>query len=270
MTKAVMVARIDVANRRLERKEDIVAKEVPLHVFLGAVHFVSFLCSPTLLKEMVIGHLLTEGVVCSVDEVITVDFDSENRCFVTLRKTDMGEHVILAKPFAQLIVSACGGAGYRSLSELLDSVELKPLPTWQVDVKTILEGVRRLNTLADVFRKTGGVHVAALFNRGGKLVVLAEDVGRYNAVDKAIGAAALSDRDLGECFLALSGRLSGDIVLKAVRAGVPVVTSLAAAVDSGIVVAEKAGATLMGFVRGNRMNVYADVGRVSFERRIGR
>jgi formate dehydrogenase accessory protein FdhD len=82
-------------------------------------------------------------------------------------------------------------------------------------------------------------------------------VGRHNAVDKAIGIGALNETGFKECFLTLSGRLTGDMVLKAARVGVPVVASLAAALDSGIAVAEKADLTLVGFVRGKRMNVYA-------------
>ncbi len=264
MAKSVLVSRVDVARRYVETRKDSVARELPLHVFLGAVHFVSFLCSPVLLKELVVGHLLGEGVVASMDEIVKVEFDNENRCFVTLRKADVEKHVILAKPFAQLIVSACGGLGYKSLPELLDTIELKTLPLWKVKAKTVLESVRRLNVLAEVFRQTGGVHVAGLFTQEGNLVISAEDVGRHNAVDKVIGAGALNEENLNKCFLALSGRLTGDIVLKAARVGVPVVASLAAAVDSGIAVAEKTGVTLMGFVRGNRFNVYSNIKRIAF------
>jgi len=262
MTRNVIVSRIDVAAADLEKKRDFVSREVPLHIFLGSIHFVSILCSPILLKELAVGHLLGEGVISSVDEISNINFDEESRCYVSLREADVEKRTVVSKPFTRLIVSACGDAGYRSLSELLDSVRLKPLPSWHVKAKTILKSVRELNVLGDTFRKTGGVHVAGLFRRDGKLVVLAEDVGRHNAVDKVVGTAALRGEDLGWCFLGLSGRLTGDIALKAARAGVPVVGSLAAAVDSGVVVAERFGVTLIGFVRGSRMNVYACPWRV--------
>lgn len=262
MTKDVVVDRIDVAASHMEKGEDFVAKEIPLHVFMGTIHFVSVLCSPTLLKEFVIGHLLGEGLVNSLDEIIGIDFEEENRCHVTLQKIDVERHVIVSKPFARLIVSSCGSIGYRTLSELLDTIELKPLPFWKIKAKTVLECVKRLNVLAETFRKTGGVHIAALFMHDGRLVVFAEDVGRHNAVDKVIGAASSSQQDLSRCLLVLSGRLTGDIVLKAARVGVPIVASLAAAVDSGVEVAEKTAMTLVGFVRGNRMNVYANPERI--------
>lgn len=260
-TRELLISKVDVESLEEVKKVDVVACEVPLHIFVGNDHFVSILCSPTMLRELVVGHLLGEGVVNSVDEGVNIEFREKNRCFVTVDDVS-DERVVALKPYARLIVSACGASGYGSLSDLLKDVELKPLPFWQVQAKIIVEGVRRLNTLGEVFRKTGGVHVAVLFKRDGEIVMVAEDVGRHNAVDKVIGAAALKREGLNECFLALSGRLTGDIVLKAVRVGVPIVASLSAAVDSGVEVAEKAGLTLVGFVRGNRMNIYTGSERI--------
>lgn len=261
MTMEVMVSRIDIASTSSENGCDIVAREVPLHVFVNGIHFVSFLCSPTLLKELVVGHMLSEGLANSLEELVTITFDGENRCLVTLLKTEREEHIALSKPFARLIVSACG-EGYRSLSELLDKIEPKPLLSWRIEANTLSASVRKLNVLAETFRKTGGVHVAALFKASGELVVSAEDVGRHNAVDKAVGVASLSKQDLRQCFLALSGRMTADIVLKAARTGIPLVASLAAAVDSGVEAASKTGITLAGFLRGNRMTAYTHVERI--------
>jgi len=258
-TRELPISRVDVNTSEIVKKEDVVASEVPLHIFIGAAHFVSILCSPTMLKELVVGHLLGEGIMNSVDERANIEFREKNRCFVTPADDERG---VALKPYTRLIVSACGATGYGSLSDLLEDVEWKPLPSWQIQAKIIVESVKRLNVLGKVFRKTGGIHVAALFKRDGEVVILAEDVGRHNAVDKVIGAAALEGGGLSECFLALSGRLTGDIVLKAARVGVPVVASLSAAVNSGVEVAEKAGVTLVGFVRGNRMNIYAGLERI--------
>jgi len=127
---------------------------------------------------------------------------------------------------------------------------------FRVGAEVVSESVRRLNTLAETFRKTGGVHVAAVYSVDGDLVTYAEDVGRHNAVDKVIGVCSLRALDFSQSLLASSGRLTGDIVLKAARMGIPIVASLAAAVDSGVEVAKRTHVTLVGFVRGQRMNVF--------------
>jgi len=261
-TKTIIVSRFDLSNGEVQKREDTVAIEDSLHVFLGAVHLVSILCSPTFLKELVVGHLLSEGIVQSVDHIVDIRFDGEHRCSVTLQKTCVETHNIISQSFSRLIVSACGTMGYNSLSELLNKIELKHLSSWQINASTVKKCVCKLNKLANTFRKTGGVHAAALFRPNGELIVLAEDVGRHNAVDKVIGAGSLSGENLESCFLALSGRMTGDIVLKAARVGIPIVSSLAAAIDSGVKLAEKTGVTIVGFVRGKRMNVYTHPERI--------
>lgn len=254
----VEVSRIDVATHKLERRMDFVAEEKPLHLFLNQTHYVTILCFPTLLKELAIGYLLSEGVLKSVDEISEIRFGKGGKCQVQLKRgVDAEKRITISQPFTRLVLTACGSPDYWPLSKLIDRLDLRRLPLgFIVRAEVVLDAVRRLNTLAETFRKTGGVHVAALYSAEGKLVTYAEDVGRHNAVDKVIGACALKKSDFSRCFLASSGRLTGDIVLKAARVHIPVVASLAAAVDSGVEVAKRTGLTLIGFVRGSRMNVF--------------
>jgi len=261
----VEVSRIDVAEHKLERRTDYVAEEKPLHIFLNQTHYVTILCYPTLLKELAIGYLLSEGILKSADEISEIRFKKGGKCQVLLKRgVDAEKRIAVSQPFTRLVLTACGSPDYWPLFKLVDRLDLRRLSLgFKVRAEVVSDAVRRLNTLAETFRKTGGVHIAALYSSEGELLTYAEDVGRHNAVDKVIGVGALRKFDFSKCFLASSGRLTGDIVLKAARMRIPVVASLAAAVDSGVEVAKRTGLTLIGFVRGSRMNVFTFPERVT-------
>jgi len=253
----VEIARIDVKARRSEQKTDYIAEETPLHIFLNQTHYVTILCLPTLLKELAIGNLLSEGVIKATKEIQEIRLEKGGKCQIRLKpNVNVEKRLSASQPFARLVVSACGSPDYWPLSKLIDRLELTRLPlSLKMEARVILESVRRLNTFAEIFRKTGGVHVAALYSAEGELLTYAEDVGRHNAVDKIIGVAALKDMELYKCFIASSGRLTGDIVVKAARMGVPLIASMTAAISSGVEAAQHTGVTLVSFARGNRLNV---------------
>ncbi|MBS7635924.1 formate dehydrogenase accessory sulfurtransferase FdhD [Candidatus Bathyarchaeota archaeon] len=246
------IVKIDTAAKTLQKIEDYVAEERPIHIFLNKRHYATVMCTPKDLKEMVFGHLLTGGMVKAVEEVekITVKKDF---CHVNLKTSiNLETRLKLVGQLSRVIPSACGGPYRPQTLKTLKKINSKTA----VRAETIQNCVNNLNCMAENFRKTGGVHAAAVYKTDGTLLAFAEDVGRHNAVDKAIGKCALQKADFNECFLTLSGRLTADIVLKAARVGIPIVASIAAALDSGIEVAKKANLTLIGFVRGRRMNVY--------------
>jgi FdhD protein len=263
----VKVTYIDVNAHKVERRFDSVAEEKPLHLFLNRIHYATILCYPTLLKELAVGYLLSEGLLKSVDEISKITMGATGRCIVRLRKgIEINKRITASQPFARLVLTACGSPDYWPLTKLIDRLGLHKVPSnLEVRAEVISNAVRELNTLAQTFRKTGGVHIAALYKPNGDLVTYAEDIGRHNAVDKVIGICALKRTDITQCFLASSGRLTGDIILKAARMGIPIVASLAAAVDSGIQVAKQTRLTLIGFVRGHRMNVFTFPNRVITE-----
>lgn len=228
------------------------AEEKPLHIFINKTQYATIFSTPKNLKELVVGHLLSEGIIKGVDEIEEITFKNDV-CEVKLKPTiNLASRLKLAIKSSRIILSACGGPYKAEVLKRLRKIEA----VFKVKAETIQNCVNSLNRMAETFRKTGGVHVAALFKADGTPVAFAEDVGRHNAVDKTIGAAALNKTDFSQCFLALSGRLTGDIVFKAAKVGIPAVASIAAALDSGIEIAKKANLTLIGFVRGKRMNVY--------------
>lgn len=264
--RKIKILKANVSTRKVEHATDLVAEEMPLHIFLNKLHFVTILCSPCQLKELALGHVLSEGVVKSVDEVRKILFEEEKQiCRIQFKlDVDINEKIKLARPFSRLITSSCNPPDYWPFPKLIDRIKLpKVSSNLVVKAQTISNCVKNLNIAAETFRKTGGVHVAALHEQNGDLVALAEDVGRHNAVDKIIGIRALKGLGFRECFLALSGRLTGDIVLKAARIGLPIVASQAAAIKSGIEVAEYCKITIIGFARGKRMNIYTYPERIT-------
>lgn len=250
----VEIVKIDVSAQKATKMEDYVAEEEPLHIFLNKAYYATIMCSPSNLKEMVVGHLLSEGIIKTLEEIEEIKFKDEEACQIRL-KSDIyiEKRLKILKLFSRIITSTCGTPPAYSYSGKLPKIKSK----LKVKAETILKSVKNLNAIAETFRKTGGVHAAAIYKANGELVAFAEDVGRHNAVDKAIGMASLNKTDFSECFLALSGRLTGDIVLKAARVNIPITASLAAAIDSGITIAKDVGLTLIGFVRGKRMNIYS-------------
>jgi formate dehydrogenase accessory protein FdhD len=229
-------------------------------MFLNRIQYATIFCSPTNLKELAVGHLLTEGIINSTEEIAEVSLKEEGICRIKLKpKVNIENRLKLSQRMSRIILSACGGP-YQPPKKL-PKIKSKT----KVKAETIQKCVNNLNYIAETFRKTGGVHAAALYKSDGTLLAFAEDVGRHNAVDKVIGIGALSKVNFSECFLAVSGRLTGDMVLKAAKIGLPIVASLAAALDSGVEVAKTANLTLIGFVRGKRMNIYNAPGRISLE-----
>ncbi|MGB9676971.1 MAG: formate dehydrogenase accessory sulfurtransferase FdhD [Candidatus Bathyarchaeales archaeon] len=252
--KRVKIVKLDLSTGNAQKKFDYVAEEKPLHIYINGKHYATIMCSPSKLKELAVGHLLTQGIAKAVEEIAEINLKNEGTCQIKLKpKINIEGRIRLAKPYSRIISSACGSAS----PEAFVGKTPKATSNLKVKAQLIKECVKNLNVMAETFRKTGGVHVAAIYKSDGTIVASAEDVGRHNAVDKAIGTAALNKADFNSCFLALSGRLTADILLKVARTKIPIVASIAAALDSGIEIAKQANITLIGFARGNRMNIYS-------------
>lgn len=212
-------------------------------------------------KELVFGHLFTMDVIENANEVQEYTYSNHTANLTLKEGIDIEDRLATCISGGRLVTSACGPPEY--FIQLKQGVGIpKVLSELRVKSDIILSAARTMNNEAVIFRETGGTHAAALFSREGNLLYLSEDVGRHNAVDKVIGAAILSGNSLEKSFLMSTGRQTVDMVVKAARAGIPIVASLSAATDSGVSAAESTNITLIGFTRGRRMNIYTNPQRV--------
>ena len=247
--QGVRVTRIGL-DGSAEPRDDVVACDVAVCVFVNDEPYRTFVASPGMAEELAWGHMFTEGLISSTDEVEGMNV-SPTRVDVTLTKPVDIQAINMGR--STLLTTACGSPSRtRGEKAKLKKVERAR----KVDPVLIQDIIGALNERSAVFRETGGTHSALLYREGEGVVAFSEDVGRHNALDKVIGAAIMRKVDLGGCILASSGRLSGEMVLKAVEAGIPIICSVSAPLLSGIRIAEAAGVTLIGFVRGRRMNQY--------------
>jgi FdhD protein len=254
-------------NSREIRFDSLVAEE-PLEIRVGGRPLAVTMRTPGHDFELATGFLLSEGLIAGAADLATVsycpgpDVQAFNVLDVALAPGVRPPPAEAARPF--VTTSSCGLCGKASI----DSVRSKS--TWEVAsdplrvsaaVLCALPG--RLREAQKVFDRTGGLHAAGLFDGEGGLVCLREDVGRHNAFDKVIGWAAMNGRlPLRGHVILASGRASFELVQKALMAGAPMLAAVSAPSSLAAELADEAGMTLIGFLRGETMNVYAGAERV--------
>ena len=244
---------------------DALAVEAPLEVRIGTQPLTVLMRTPGHDAELVTGFLFGEGVIADADEVLAVehatDVPPEHRGNVVNVSLMTTRRPPAARPFFS--TSSCGICGKQSLA----AVEMRGEPVRSdlaVSRRVLCELPARLKAAQPVFARTGGAHASALFTPAGELVAAREDVGRHNALDKLVGWALAEGRlPLSEYLLLVSGRLSYELVQKAVAAGIPLVAAVGAPSSLAVELADRFGVTLVGFLRDSGMNVYAHARRVT-------
>ena len=252
-----------------EHRADLLAAEEPLEIRVDGEPLTVTMRTPGDDIDLAAGFLFTEGLLPRLDAVHEIRMCDDNVAAVTLKpgQESMSARVAANRNF--LTTSACGVCGKDSIEAIRvrsafdvasDPVRVSP---------AVLAGLPdRLRQAQRVFSRTGGLHAAGLFGPDGTLLVLREDVGRHNAVDKVAGWALRSGRlPLAGHVLLVSGRASFELAQKAVMIGVPVLAAVSAPSSLAASLAEESGLTLVGFLRGTTMNVYAGEHRVVTEPR---
>lgn len=247
--------------------EESLAIEEPLEIRLGGRRFTLTMRTPGHDEELVAGFLLAEGFISSRAEIGEIRRmrrrkthpDNIVDVILQVRAEDLRER--LKRNFA--ISSSCGVCGKTSI----ESIQRRIAPlrdSSRVSPATLLRLAPRMREAQATFAATGGLHAAAIFDLAGNLRLLREDIGRHNAVDKAIGRCVMDGAiPLADSVMTVSGRASFEIVQKAAVAGIPILAAVSAPSSLAVELAEEAGVTLVGFLRDAGFNVYAHPERIT-------
>lgn len=247
----------------VRKVEDYLAAEEPLEIQIGRKSLVVTMRTPGNDEELAAGFLLTEGIIEKRDQISEITIPARGRNLVRV-KLSRGARVPSATSQRYFAAnSSCGVCGKASI----DSVRARNIRALNSGFKISADVLCKLPDLArpsqETFGRTGGLHAAALFDSAGNLIVLREDIGRHNAVDKVIGWALLQGLvPLSDCVLLASGRGGFEIVQKSVVAGIPIVASVSAPSSLAVQLARRMRLTLVGFLRGQRFVIYSGEERI--------
>jgi FdhD protein len=272
LTKGVSSVRhpiLKVRGAEASDREDQIAVEEPLEIRLGGMSLAVTMRTPGDDEELVAGLLFSEGAIASADDLDVVarypgpegERDTGNVINVLLRGDVTAARKLLRRNF--IAASSCGVCGKSTIEAIGHS--LPPVASALVAPVSLFGRIARaMNEAQPIFDKTGGLHAAGLFDAEGRLVVLREDIGRHNAVDKVIGHLVLARRmPLDRHILMVSGRASYEIMQKALKARIPVVAAVSAPSSMAVQMAQASDMTLVGFLREGGFNVYAGAHRVA-------
>jgi FdhD protein len=239
--------------------EEVVTREFSLTIVLNHHEIVTLLCTPKDLKWLAAGYLASEGLIQDKTQIkkITLN-ESKGMVHVETKGRKMAD----AEPLTKKLIASSGGRGVTAL-RLSDALpQMKITSGMKMAPSDIFNMVKDFQERSDVFKATGGVHSAALCDTN-SILLFTEDIGRHNTIDKIFGSCLLEDISLNERGIITSGRVSSEILLKVAKRNIPILISKSAPTDVAVKLAERWGITLIGFVRGTKMNVYTNSQRVT-------
>jgi FdhD protein len=253
------------ADGDVRTHEDYLAAEEPLEIRVGGRSLSVTMRTPGDDEELAVGFLLTEGIIQRREQIAAIERADKtkgpacNTINIELRDCDFELGQLQRNFFA---ASSCGICGKATIASIRNRGLRALNASVSIDPRILCEFAERLRENQQVFEQTGGLHAAALFHVVGELLVVREDIGRHNAVDKVVGWGLLNDKiPLSTCALMVSGRGGFEIVQKALAAGIPIVASVSAPSSLAVEMAREFNLTLIGFLRERRFVVYSGEGR---------
>ncbi len=283
MNNSVQHTSIVKVGDTIDEEDDLLAVEEPLEIRLGYGP-VSARCQQSISVtmrtpghdfELALGFLFAEGIIRNYEEVVSIKYCQNTDT------TDAKENIVRVELLPNIPVdmqklqrnfystSSCGVCGKASIEALDTHCLPLPMDNFCIDAEVIHQAPAKLRKAQLVFTYTGGLHAAGLFDRQGKLLLWREDVGRHNALDKLLGASLAADNiPLSQSFLLLSGRVSFELVQKALMGGISLIAAVGAPSSLAVQLAQEYDITLLGFVRDQRFNIYSGSHRVALQEKL--
>jgi FdhD protein len=250
--ESVTLPVLKVKGREKRLTEDTVVREVPITIYFNKEEIVTILCSPDQVKELAIGFLLSEGFIRDRDDLFAVGHHCEENVIRVEGRPRPGQAGIMTKR----VMSACCGKNRVSFNFENDTSLVRVQEsTVRIPLDEAIYFANYLDDNSSLFEETGGIHNGGV-GHAGAVRYTCHDIGRHNVLDKILGKAFLLNLDLSDHVLFFSGRVSSEILLKVAKMKIPILVARSAPTDLAIALAEDLNITLIGFARGDRLNVY--------------
>ncbi|MDH3454101.1 MAG: formate dehydrogenase accessory sulfurtransferase FdhD [Desulfuromonadales bacterium] len=257
--QTVVLPIIRVKGREHRQTEDTIVREIPMTLYFNKEEIVTVLCSPNQVKELMIGFLISEGFVRERDDIYTIGHHCEENIIRVEGKPRPDQKDVMNRR----VMSSCCGKSRASFNFENDASLVK---VQESQVKLNLEQAvyyaNYLDQNSDLFKETGGIHNGGI-GRSGEVLYTCYDIGRHNVLDKLLGRAYLLNLDLAGHVLFFSGRVSSEILLKVAKMNIPILVARSAPTDLALALAEDLNITVIGFARGDRLNIYTCPERIA-------
>jgi len=259
-TRSVDVLRISTAGEPPKREQCSVVVEELVTLTIDDVGSYMLMCTPCDLKPFAVGFLFSEGLIGSADDIAIISICDDDPNAVRVRLLEPPTDLVSRRNL--IVASSCGMCGTTDIETILSGLEAAG-DTLKVPGSLLNEVAGRMHSSQKIFAHTGGTHAAGIFSSDGEIIALAEDLGRHNALDKAVGKCLLTGVATQGCGAALSGRVSLELATKAARAGIELIAAVSAPTSLAIEVANRCNITLCGFVRPGRASIYTHRRRIT-------
>lgn len=244
-----------IANFKSNKEKKNICEEAPVELVVNDLHMATFMCTPENLDELAVGYLFSRGLITGTKDILVLGVCDDMRKIIVRTRNKLPENDYSLE---KVLHSGCGGGGF-----FADSfVKYKQIDTdFYITLEKLQSFTKEMFNAAELYKKTGGVHCAALADDS-RLVICREDIGRHNAVDKAIGKGLFLELDFNRHVIICTGRISSDMILKTAAAGFPVVVSRSIPSTLALEIAGKLNITVVGRIAGKHPIVYNSPQRI--------